>query len=42
MLEPRADNGVFDLVFGQDHIEITVKTVDLGDNETPGTTVGKS
>jgi len=42
VLEPRADNRVFELSYGQDHIEITVKTVDLGDSETPGSTVGRT
>lgn len=38
MLEPKDDPGSFQLVRGQDHIEIVVKTVDMGDSQTPGST----
>lgn len=31
--------GFFELVVGQDHIEIVVKTIDLGESETPTTTI---
>ena len=39
MLEPKEDPGSFQLAPGLDHIEIVVKTVDLGDSSTPGTTM---
>ena len=39
MLEPKDDPGSFQLATGQDHIEIVVKTVDMGDSSTPSTTM---
>ena len=38
MITPKSDSD-FELVEGEDHIEIVVKTIDLGDSETPTTTV---
>mmetsp|Transcript_9719 Transcript_9719/g.11955 ORF Transcript_9719/g.11955 Transcript_9719/m.11955 type:complete len:129 (-) Transcript_9719:965-1351(-) len=42
MINPRDDPGLFELVVGKDHIEIVVKTVNLGDSETPTTTLNQS
>lgn len=42
MLEPKDNPGSFELVRGSDYIEIAVKTVDLGDSSTPGTTMSNS
>ena len=39
MIKPINDADSFELVEGKDHIEIVVKTIDLGDSETPTTTV---
>ena len=42
MIQPCAGPGLFELVHGEDHIEIVVKTIDLGDSETPTTTLNNS
>ena len=39
ILQAKDNPGLFQLAIGDDHIEISVKTVDLGDQETPGTTM---
>ena len=38
-LELKEDPTLFQLEAGKDHIEIQVKTVNLGDQVTPGTTI---
>lgn len=39
MLEPKDSPGTFQLATGTDYIEIVVKTVDMGDSQTPSTTM---
>ena len=40
-LEPREGPGLFGLQLGEDCVEVMVKTVLLGDSETPNTTMAK-
>lgn len=42
LIEAKENPESFQLATGQDHIEIVVKTVNLGDQETPTTTVDHS
>ena len=42
ILQPKDDPGSFQLKHGLDHIEIVVKTVDMGDSSTPGSNMGIS
>ena len=39
MLTHRDNSAHFQLEEGHDHIEIVVKTVDLGESDTPGSTM---
>ena len=40
-MAPVDDPGLFQIAQGEDYIEIVVKTIVLGDSDTPGSTMGR-